>query len=148
MILPITLNNIDENIQLYVSVFNEPPWEDNWTFERAKKRFIDFLHTPRFIGFSYYHNGEAVALVAGHCEEWSNGELFYLKEMCVHYDMQGKGIGTKLLNHLRDYLEERGVTYSYLLTLKDGQAQSFYGKIGYEKDANTIFMLRQFKKRE
>ncbi|MGG3802669.1 GNAT family N-acetyltransferase [Metabacillus fastidiosus] len=146
MILPITLDNLNKNIELYVSVFNEPPWEDNWTFEKAERRFLDLLHTPRFLGFSYYHNEELVALAAGNCEEWSDGELFYLKEMCVRPNMQGQEIGTRLLSYLDAHLQERGVMYSYLLTLQEGQAASFYAKNSYKKDLNTVFMLHKLKK--
>ena len=53
------------------------------------------------------------------------------KTLCVRPDAQGKGVGTRLLGHLKEELAGRGINMVYLLTRKGTPAEAFYRKNGY-----------------
>ncbi|MEW5323804.1 hypothetical protein V2J23_17295 [Geobacillus thermoleovorans] len=50
-VVPITTDNLEQCIELYIKVFNSEPWNESWTYETAKERLTDLLHTPKFTGF-------------------------------------------------------------------------------------------------
>jgi len=59
-------------------------------------------------------------------------EQFWIQGIAVKDDMQGKGIGTKLLKHIEKYGKEKGVNYITLNTgFKRTAAHSFYERNGY-----------------
>ena len=67
------------------------------------------------------------------CTPWVvDGDYFWLQGIAVKKDMQGNGIGTKLLNHVEKYGKEEGVKYITLNTgLKRTAAHAFYERNGY-----------------
>ncbi|MED3985791.1 hypothetical protein P4646_17275 [Peribacillus simplex] len=51
--VPLTSENLELCIELYMNVFNSEPWNERWTYETAKERLSDLLHTPKFLGFFF-----------------------------------------------------------------------------------------------
>lgn len=138
-----TTEYLDDCANLYVEVFNSEPWNEQWTIETARLRLFEILNTPGFIGF-VLRQDELLGFVAGYCEQMQKGKGFYLKEICTHHDKQRRGIGTKLLNELMNTLTGMEVTAIYLVTMKDGQAEAFYTKNGYQRSQKLIVMSKRF----
>jgi len=67
------------------------------------------------------------------CSAWGvDGDYFWVQCIAVKKDMQGRGIGTKLLSHIEKVGKEKGVVY---ITLNTGvhrtAAHAFYERNGY-----------------
>ena len=127
-------DNLEEGARLYRTVFNEPPWNDQWTVETAQIRLSQIIETPRYRGLSASLDEELVGLVMGNLEQWYTGEHFYLKEMCVRPTQQRRGIGTMLMEHLVEELQSEGVKRVYLLTMQESPARAFYEENGFYLD--------------
>lgn len=124
-------DKLEDGARLYRTVFNEPPWDDNWTLESAQTRLSEIIETPGYRGYSASLDEEIVGLVMGHLEQWYTGEHFYLKEMCVRPSRQRRGIGTTLMEYLTRDLREDGVERVYLLTMQESPAREFYETNGF-----------------
>jgi aminoglycoside 6'-N-acetyltransferase I len=138
-----TTEYLDKCAHLYVEVFNAEPWNEQWTFETARTKLFEILNTPGFVGFVFKQD-ELLGFIAGYCKQGQKSQSFYLEEICVQPYKQHQGIGTMLLNQLMDTLTAMKVTGVYLLTNKDGQAEAFYTKHGYQRSQYLIFMAKQF----
>ncbi|WP_445637147.1 N-acetyltransferase domain-containing protein [Nostoc sp. DSM 114161] len=134
---------LDRCAYLYVEVFNSEPWNEEWSFNTARTRLFEIINTPGFVGF-VFEQDELLGFLAGYCKQGQKSKSFYLEEICVRLDKQRQGIGTKLLNKLMDTLIYIEVNRVYLLTNKDGQAETFYTKHGYQRNQQMIFMRKQF----
>lgn len=124
-------NNLEDGVQLYRAVFNEPPWDDEWTVETARTRLVEIMETPGYRGYSAFLVEELVGLVLGNLEQWYTGQHFYLKEMCVRPSCQRRGIGTTMLEDLTEELRSEGVERVYLLTRQASPAREFYESNGF-----------------
>ncbi|BAY74096.1 hypothetical protein NIES25_05060 [Nostoc linckia NIES-25] len=134
---------LDRCAYLYVEVFNSEPWNEEWSFNTARTRLFEIINTPGFVGFVFKQD-ELLGFLGGYCKQGQKSKSFYLEEICVRPDKQRQGIGTKLLNKLMDTLIYIEVNRVYLLTNKDGQAETFYTKHGYQRNQQMIFMRKQF----
>ncbi|WP_429747994.1 GNAT family N-acetyltransferase [Bacillus salipaludis] len=141
-IVPITIDKMEQCIELYINVFNGEPWNENWTYQVAKERLTDLLHTPKFLGFLLYYNGDLIGFIAGNSKKTYTGLTFYLAELCINNQIQGKGYGSKLLLYLEDELNKRGIQSLYLLTANGGIAEAFYLKNDYTLNENRIVMKK------
>lgn len=130
-IVPMTIVEIEECIELYINVFNREPWNESWTYSTAKERLTDFIHTPKHLGFLLYENDDLIGFIAGNGKKTDVGLTFYLGELCITHQVQGKGYGSKLLLHLEKELMKKGIFSLYLLTAQGGLAEAFYQKNGY-----------------
>ena len=141
-IVPITVDNLEQCMELYISVFNSEPWNETWTHQSAKERLTDLLQTPKFLGFLLYEKGDLIGFIAGNSKKSYAGLTFYLAELCINNQIQGKGYGTKLLLSLENELKKRDIQSLYLLTANGGAAQAFYLKNGYEINEYRIVIKK------
>jgi aminoglycoside 6'-N-acetyltransferase I len=141
-VVPITTDNLEQCIELYIKVFNSEPWNENWTYETAKERLTDLLHTPKFTGFFWKNNETPIGFIAGNSKKTYQGITFYLAELCINNEIQGKGYGSKLLQFLEEELQKKNIKSIYLLTSNGGLAENFYRKNGYVVNNNRIVMKK------
>ena len=141
----INSDSLQKCAKLYVSVFNQPPWDESWTEEQAMTRLRFYYDTPNFIGISISTEDKLLGFVLGNYEPYQNESLFLLKEMCVQPQYQGKGIGTELINLLHKELKSRRILTVNLITQVNGEAESFYLKNCYYKTQKMGLYVARFK---
>lgn len=140
--LPLTSENLEQCIELYMNVFNHEPWNESWTYETAKERLSDLLHTPKFLGFLFQGDHKPVGFVAGNCKVSYQGLTYYLAELCVNNERQGKGHGSRMLQSLEAELQKREIKSLYLLTANGGLAEAFYLKNDYVVNEDRVVMKK------
>ncbi|RYX84725.1 GNAT family N-acetyltransferase [bacterium] len=141
----INADNLTHCVELFVTVFNSPPWNESWRPEAVVQRLDECFRTPNFYGLLAKVEGETVAFALGYGEQWDQSQHFYLKEMCVATQQQRSGVGTALMEQLEQNLKSRGVEKIYLYTARDSGAQSFYEKQDFYVSSRTIMMAKWLK---
>ena len=84
------------------------------------------------------------AFAVGYIEQDDEREIFCLKTLCVRLDTQGKGLGSRLMQLLKDKLGKMGVNFIYLRTHKETLAETFYKKIGYRVSNEDVIMIHEW----
>jgi len=134
-------NDLVKCVETFINVFNNEPWNDEWTFTKAQKYLLDFYHTPGFLGTLAIENNEVVGFIFGVHRTWWSGNEFYIHEMCVHSQQQNKGIGKSLLNYLIHSLGDE-INNITLLTDRGIPAELFYKKNGFKEVERLIFLSK------
>ncbi|WP_279620423.1 hypothetical protein NQ126_015510 [Priestia megaterium] len=67
-VVPLTAENMQQCINLYMNVFTKTPWNEPWTEKSARERLTDLLNTPKFMGYLFYDQGELIGMIAGHAK--------------------------------------------------------------------------------
>ena len=119
--------------ETFIEVFNDEPWNDKWTFTKAKKYLLNFYETPGFLGVLAVENDEILGFIFGVNKVWWSGDEFFINEMCVKTKCQNKGIGRAMLNHLIKELRSSNISNIILLTDRGIPAEEFYKKNGFEE---------------
>ena len=132
-IVQVTAKDLEKCAELFAHVFSQPPWNESWTIAQAKERLSFFLKTPNFVGLAAYSSEEVVGFIYGNYEPFQDKRVYLLKEMSIHPNLQGKGIGSELIQELHVQLKKQKVSAIDLITAKDGKAANFYIKNGYSK---------------
>ena len=126
--------------ETFTAVFNREPWNEVWTPETASAYLNDLRNTPRTSGVVAEVENRTVGFALGHTEQRDRGLHFYLSEMCVLPEYQGKGVGRALLNGLEADLKARGVAKLYLLTARGGAAERFYQACGFYSSDRMVML--------
>jgi len=97
----------------------------------VKKSFKKTLY-----GISVYNNNEIIGSgrIVG-----DNGLCFYIQDIIVLKAFQKKGIGTKIVELLMEYIEKNGVCNSYVALLSAKGLEKFYSKFGFIERPNEYF---------
>lgn len=143
-IIRIGMESLESCAELYVKVFNSPPWNDGWRLEDARERLSDIFGHPRFVGIGLVDGHEQLmGFLIGHSEKWLESRHFYIHEMCIDNELQGRGLGTRLLSFLEHFCGDNGINRMYLLTARDGQAESFYTRNGFYTSPKMVMMAKR-----
>lgn len=134
--------DIKKCAKVFIEAFNDKPWNDKWTLESAYKRLYDIYRCPNFIGIKYVENNEIYGALFGNCEEWFEGKQFNIKEIFVSKRIQGKSIGSKLIDNLQYEVEKVGVNYLFLST-QNNDLKNFYLKINFKEDNSLCIMSKK-----
>ena len=78
----------------------------------------------------------------GHGEHSFDGMHFQILEFCVANDMKGQGIGGEMLENFIEYLDRKGVTSIYLLTMRGAASEDFYAAKGFDTVNEMCVMSR------
>lgn len=138
-------NDLKTCITLMINVFNNEPWNDNWTYEGAEKYLLDYIATPGFKGIVADEDNKIKGFIFGFRKRWWQADEFYINEMCVQISEQRNGIGTKLIKYLEDSLVAEGIENITLLTDRGIPAEEFYKKNGFSEIERIIFLHKQIK---
>ena len=139
----VTEDYLDELAHLYVETFNAAPWNDEWTFETARKRLQQLLHSADSFGLCVYQGGQMCGAVLGVMEQYFDGPMYNLHEYWVKNEMRGKGIGSKLFTEMERCLRKRGVKNIILITARGDATEHFYHKQGMGTDPDMVFMSKR-----
>ncbi|MGN2338458.1 GNAT family N-acetyltransferase [Clostridium cagae] len=138
-ILRINENDIEACAKIFVEAFNTEPWNDNWNIESAYRRLHDIYKSPNFLGVKYTENNEIFGALFGNCEEWFEGRQFNIKEVFVSKKIQGKNIGSKLINSAENEVKKLGVDFMFLST-QNNNLKNFYLKHNF-KETNSLCIM-------
>jgi GNAT superfamily N-acetyltransferase len=137
-------NDIDKCAKLFKEVFSDYPWYDDWvSVEQAKKYLTELIQNPVFEGFVVYECFEIVGVCLGRKRSWWMGKEFFIDEFFVSNKKQGNGVGTNLMNYVKDSLIKQDYTRLALLTNKEIPAEEFYVKNGFYTNDDRISMINE-----
>lgn len=128
-----------------MDVFSKPPWNDEWTNETAIEWLAETVHSPSFLGYVAVDeswDNPIIAAILGRSRSWWKGKEFNIDEFFVRTDLQGRGIGTKLLEFAEQDLGSRGIHKVVLLSSLHAPAFEFYRKRGYQENSHLRLLYR------
>lgn len=137
------INNLTEYADLFMSVFNKEPWNDEWTLDTSSKRIQDMMQTNTFVGKAIYDNNVLMGIIFGQKEQFYDGIHFQIQEFCVKTSEQKKGYGKQLLQALNDELKRIGVVNTYLITSKGERTEGYYQSRGFLTSDYMILMTKE-----
>jgi len=143
MINPITAENIDECVYVYLKAYNCPPWNYNWTFVKAREYLLEYMAGEQFVGFALYHEGKVAGAAFAHTKTWWTGRQLMIDEFFVSREKQRMGYGKKILAYCDHYAFAHQIGTVVLMTNKYMPSYKFYDKEGYTATEQYVFMFRQ-----
>jgi GNAT superfamily N-acetyltransferase len=129
--------------ELYVKVFNAPPWNDSWTDEAVRQCLGDLAERKRFLGYTFWENDALVGAVFAHTKTFYKGDEIFIDELFIAPNCQRKGYGLALMDEIENYARENNITAITLLTAIGQPAFHFYKKQGYWHKNYMAFMHKR-----
>lgn len=126
---------------LLTEVYNAEPWNDNWTEETALEKLEYSFNAPKFFGLMAWEETHLLGCCVGNIEPYFMGDYFYLRDMFVSVSSQRKGVGSQLINSLKEYLETFDIKAIILFTSSEHFTFNFYQKNDFKIMEGMCIML-------
>src|SRR5215831_6899299 len=133
-------SDLDECVALYIRVFSEPPWEEEWDPVDARAHLEQILLTPGSLGLVALEDGQIMGMLLGVEKHTSTGGAFIVDDVFVEGAKQRHRVGSELMNTLKERLRARGVTTLGLFTSWTAPASEFYRKHGFVEIPQLRFL--------
>ncbi|HFU3947244.1 TPA: GNAT family N-acetyltransferase [Streptococcus suis] len=145
----LTLADIEMVKKLFLSVFSQEPWNDDWSDEEQLDRYLgDLLSHPRALCFGLIDQDMLIAISLGNIRYWYEGTEYRIEELCIARDYQGRGIGQDFLKRIEEQLVERKIIHILLQTERNLPAFSFYEKCGFRALEEDVTMVKKVGRNE
>ncbi len=117
---------------LFLRVFTAEPWKDDWSDREQLDAYLrDLTGQSNSLAYGLYENGTLTGVSMGNIRHWYTGTEYYVDELCIRPDRQGRGLGTLFLKEIEKAVRELGVTQIFLQTESTVPAYDFYRKNGF-----------------
>lgn len=141
MIIRITENaDIEGLAKAMALAYSEPPWNEEWSADKAKERVRSVLSNYNAAGFCAIENGEIVGGVLGFEDPYAEESFFFVSELFVVPQWKRKGVGRELLHHLEQHLASKNISVMQLISIDDNIG--FYESNGFSKDSVSVMFKR------
>lgn len=141
----------DEDFQkikeIYKAAFSIPPWNDDWSNDTQLTEYLEEIMYAKYpLHLGLYQDGILCGISLGYIKHWCQGTEYYLDELCIHPDAQGKGLGTTFIRLIEQYAKNKGLCGIFLQTDNDMPAYRFYQKLGFEELPTHVSFFKSFEK--
>lgn len=127
-----------------MKAFKEEPWNENWTYEQAFMRIEELMSARVSRGYVAYDTDAdvVVSMLCGRIMTYLDFKELWVDEFSVNPDYQRMGIGTKMIDYVREELkkEEEKISGIVLTTEKGYPSVQFYEKNGITVEERVVFM--------
>lgn len=125
----LNIKDIDMIKNFFRAVFTQEPWNDDWSDEEQLHAYImDLAGNRNSLTLGLFENDNMVGLSMGHVRHWYKGTEYYIDELCIKREEQGKGFGTEFLKQIESHIRKKKMKNIFLQTEKDVSAYQFYIK--------------------
>ncbi len=130
---------------LFREVFSNPPWNEDWSNEEQLDNYLkDLVEVRNPIIFGLYEEKDLIGVSIGRIKHWCAGIEYFIEELCLRADYQGRGYGRRFFASMENELIGRGIHTIFLMTDRDKPAYGFYKKIGFTEIPELTSFMKDF----
>lgn len=129
----LSVDDIDEIKSLFRDIFISEPWNDDWSDDGQLEGYIiDIIGNRNSLALGLYENGILTGLSLGNVMHWYMGTNYYIIELGIKPECQGRGLETEFLRMIEEYIHANGISCIFLQTERNMPAYDFYRKNGFD----------------
>ena len=126
-------------------VFGAPPWNEDWSDEGQLENYIkDLTEVRGSLVYGLFEGDTMIGVSVGRIKHWCGGTEYFIEELCLRAEYQGKGCGRKFFSLIEGRLRERGLDAIFLITDRSKPAYGFYKKIGFKELEELASFFKSF----
>lgn len=137
----LSVENIEQIKEVVLDAFTGEPWYDDWHDPKQFHRYIlDIIANENSLSLGLFDGDQILGVSLGRVKHWYTGNQYWIDDLGLVSNSQGKGYGTKFLFLMEEYLKENDIDKIVLLTKKDIPAYYFYAKNAFiEEDERVVY---------
>lgn len=129
--------------EIYLTEFSKPPYNENWTTEKAMKKmnfFKEFydLYTIKL-------DNKIVGFICINPLFMCPGEVAFGEEVAIKEEYQNKGIGTTVFNKIFEIYKKRGFNRFVGISDVNSRSKNLYKRLGINPSNKDILIERSLK---
>jgi ribosomal protein S18 acetylase RimI-like enzyme len=135
--------DLDEIALIMKKEFSKAPYHENWTKESATKTINTYAELGDILVAE--SDKKIIGFIISREESYNSGSQITIEELVISKELQGMGIGKKLVNEVEEHAKKKNIKFIHLSTNKKAPAYGFYKHLGYIPNEQTVFLRKELK---
>lgn len=140
-IRPFTSDDLAACVDLYIRVYAQPPWHEDWPHAAALAHFEQSSGTPGFYGWVAVEAGELIGVLTGYMKPALSGSIFFMEDLFVAVAHQRQGQATKLMVAVKKWVERQHGLGIALLTMRHAPALAYYRQQDFTEHHELAYLM-------
>ena len=137
---------LTEMAELYRSAFKGEPWNDDWSDTVQLNEYVKEISGGyNALNYGLLIDGKLAAMSLGMIRHWWEGTNYNIEEFCVSPELQGQGLGSRLMKLIENDIREKGLAGIFLQTDNDKPSYRFYMKNGFKELSSHVSFYKSVK---
>ena len=129
---------------LFLDVFTNPPWNDDWSDDiQLTEYLLDLTGNRNSLAFGLFDGDKLVGISLGSIVHWCSGTEYYIYEFCISRSRQHEGLGTFFLHGIEDIVRNMRIDHIFLQTENNVPAFDFYRKNGFTELEGHVSLVHK-----
>ncbi|MDM9620596.1 acetyltransferase [Rhizobium sp. AC44/96] len=124
-----------QGASIIVKAYAEPPWDEDWSLQKAASRLDELMNTPGCIAIAAFKEEEIIGFAFGLPHTSAIGRGLQIAEVAILPQHQRQGIGSRLLLSLEKEASHFGYVHLWLVSRQAGGAAHYYQANGYRQSS-------------
>jgi ribosomal protein S18 acetylase RimI-like enzyme len=134
---------LKEISKIYSEEFSKPPYNENWTEEKAIKAVEDYF--KNYDLYTIKADDEIVGFISVNPNFMCPGEVVFGEEIAIKESFQNKGIGTTVFKEIFKIYKEKGFKRFLGIVNVDSKAKELYKRLGIIPSKKDILIEKELK---
>ena len=135
---------LPEMASLYKKAFGREPWNDDWSDIDQLTEYIKEISSGYHpLNYGLLRDGKLCAVSIGQVKHWWQGTEYYLDELFVDPEYQGRGVGSRFLQMIEEDIKKRGISGIFLQTDNDKPAYGFYQRRSFKELTEHVSFFKE-----
>ena len=132
----IVFEDKDEIVDLFIKIYKEEPWKENWIKEIVEEKINDLLNNNIALNYCVINKktNKIIGAMFGRRNYFIDSKELYIDEYFIDYNFQRKGIGKYLLENIEKEIKTKEYSSIILLTKEKFPSETFYLKNNFRKN--------------
>lgn len=141
--IALTSEMVEECAKLYCETYSSAPWFEQWPSHHPIIEFITHhLGNNYFMGYVIQVEKRIVGACLGFKKPWNQGVEYYIDELFIHPDFQGKGLGSAFMQYIEQQCVTCNLNAIILNTEKGFPSESYYRRNGFTVHEGLIILSK------
>ena len=132
-------NDIPEVTKIFINAYSDPPWNEDWNYEKAFIRIKEIFDANNSICLICLYQQKIVGAIQCLLIPWTSGYQLDVRDLFVDNKFQNMSIGTQLLEYLPNVLPKGEPVEIVLSTKRNIKLINFYEKNGFSTNEDFVF---------